>query len=537
MTFWERTETKKVSRKAEDGKPSMEDRSWETALFAEKLPDEFTDRVMLALEGIEIESVQGAHTPPESSARIDLHDTSISAQVKRAHTVKRSSRLKVWGAAAAAVVLVGSTLLYTQPTLAGMVRSLFTKDGYVDNGMKNVQETGLIQISGFSAIDQGYRLKVNEVIADSTRLIIGIDVYDDKGNVRVGEIDHATADFNIHFIEKGNFGDVSYDRRTGGNQTTNRIEFDFMRPVLADKLQLNANIKELRLYKDKLNAEPPIKTIKGDWKLVVEADLAKAKDQTLLTAINQTYETPGGIRIHMQGASRTPSGGSLEFTTKLTPEAAGRAVNGQSGVHKLNFHLEDEQGKLLGDSIVFEIGRRSELERWSGVTQWFYQFNNFAYDKQKIRFVLNSYVIREKREASVTLDPAITSAEHPVKFEDAGDKLLLEGLKIGPDPNDPQSDKVLAIIPLGGTVNNEIHKDTWVAIDERGKEYSMHFGGGVSADKSGMVGLSDACFVINGLDKMPKQLTIKRLIVNHQYKDADWSFVIPQTGTKGVIPE
>ncbi|MNN81314.1 hypothetical protein D3C81_1981270 [compost metagenome] len=65
----------------------------------------------------------------------------------------------------------------------------------------------------------------------------------------------------------------------------------------------------------------------------------------------------------------------------------------------------------------------------------------------------------------------------------------------------------------------------------------MHYGGGVSTDKSGVVELSDAYFVINGLDRIPKQLTLKRIMVNHQYKDANWSFVIPQTGTKGVIPE
>ncbi|WP_157794086.1 hypothetical protein [Paenibacillus donghaensis] len=59
----------------------------------------------------------------------------------------------------------------------------------------------------------------------------------------------------------------------------------------------------------------------------------------------------------------------------------------------------------------------------------------------------------------------------------------------------------------------------------------------MSKDKSGSAELSDACLVIHGLGKMPKQLTIKRIIVNRQYKDADWSFVIPQTGTKGVIPE
>lgn len=570
MTFWERTATNKTNLKTEGDKPTLEDRNWEHALFSKTLSDEFTDRVMLALEEIEIESVDennasardtSGYPASEQTAprvvrdlaepdkpsdrrqyrKVDPYDTSIASQIQRGRAAKLSSHLKVWGASAAAVVLVGSTLLYTQPTLADVVRSLFAKDSYVDSGMKMVQEAGGVQISGASAEDQGYILKVNEVIADSTRLIIGIDVYDAKGNAFVGDIDSTTADFRIFDNQRGDFGDVSFGMSTGGNQTTNRIEFNFMRPILTDKLQLSAHINELRLYTSKLNVEPPIKTIKGDWSLRMEADLTVAKAQTLITPIDTTYETPGGVRIHMQGATRTPSGGSLEFTTALTADAAARAVNGQSGFHKLNYHLEDAEGNRLGDSLRLEFGRRSELNRWSGVTQWFYPFNNFAYDKQQIRFVLDSYVIRENSDVSVVLDPAQASAEHPVKFEDSGDMYLLEGLHIGPYPkagtDDAASDQVFATIPIKGTFNNpDFHGDTWIAIDEKGKEYSMSMGGSVISDQSGLVESPDALFVINALETMPKQLTLKRLIVNHQYKDANWSFVIPQTGTKGVIP-
>lgn len=532
MTFWERTATKKADRKAEDGNPMMEDRCWEQALFPEELPDAFTDRVMLALEGIEIESVQGTRMPPKPSGRIDPHDTSIAAQAKRERTANRSSLLKVGAAVAAAAVLAGSTLLYTQPTLADMVRSLFAKDSIVDNGMKNAQETGVVQISGASATDQGYTLRINEVIADSTRLIIGIDVYDAKGNALDGQVDYSsTADFHIYLIQNGQFvGDVSGPAGKGGNPTTNRMEFQFNRPVLADKLQLGAHIHDLKLNR---------KTIKGDWLLETEVDLTKANAQTLLTPINQTYETPGGIQIHMQGASRTPSGGSLEFTTKLTPAAAERAVNGPSGFHKIIYHFEDEQGNRLESNDDFHRGLQFVPDRWSGVSEWFHTFTNFAYDKQKIRFVLDSYVIREKSEASVTLDPARTSAEHPALFEDLGDKLLFEGLEIGPLPNadrtKPRSNH--AFIRLTGTMINEMAGETWVAIDENGKEYSMEYRGAFSTDPSGKSELSSSYFVIDGLDHMPKQLTLKRLIVNHRYQDAHWSFVIPQTGTRGVIPE
>lgn len=509
----------------------MQDKILEDALFTKELGDDFTKQVMFKLEDIEIEPVLKADQLPESRAHNVLQYPSIAAQVKRSQADVRSSRLKIWGAAAATIVLVSSTLLFTQPSLAGMLRSLFAMDGYVDSGMENVRDMGLIQTSVASASNQGYTLKVNEVIADSTRIIIGVDVYDAKGNAVAGQIDYATADFKVSFIDKGNFGDVSYARRDGGNQTTNRIELDFMRAVLTDKLQLDIQIKKLYF----LNEGSVIKTIEGNWSLTVEADLAKAKAQTLFTEINNTYETPGGIQIHMQGATRTPSGGSLEFTTKLSPEASQRAVNGQSGFHQLNFRLEDEQGNLVGDSVLFELNRRYELERWSGINQWFYQFNNFPYDKQKIRFVLDSYVIREKSEASVTFDPAKISAEQPAIFEDSGDKLLLHGLQI--NPTEPGSDDILATIPLGGTVNNEIAKDKWIAIDEFGKEYSVHFAGGISFGISGQFSLADAKFVIDDLDKRPTQLTLKRTLVNRWYRDSKWSFIIPQNGTRGVIPE
>ncbi|MDY7994058.1 DUF4179 domain-containing protein [Paenibacillus polymyxa] len=563
MRFWDRTTMKKANLETEDGKSAIEDRNWENLLFHERLPDEFTDQVMLALEGIEIEPADRAdasdhdvsrNSPSEQPAETEAQiltgstehrnrrqnaaaydDTSIVAQLEHYRVARRSSQLKVWSLVVAVAVFVVSTLLYTQPTLADMVRSLFAKDSYVDSGMKKVREAGLVQISSASAKDQGYTLKVNELIADSTRMIIGIDVFDAKGNAVAGDFGLQDVDFSLFDNQRGDVGAVPFGVSTGGNETTSRIEFDFMRPVLTDKLQLSANIRELRLYADKLNVEAPIKTVKGDWRLNVEADLTKAKAQTLLTPIDKTYETPSGLRIHMQGATRTPSGGSLEYTTELTPEAAGRALNGQSGFHELKYHLEDAHGKWLGDNRDPEFGRRSGLDRWSGKTHWFYQFNDFAYDKQQIRFVLDGYIIRERSEASVVLDPAQTSAVHPVKFEDSGDAYLFKGLKLR--PNSSNSGKMYATIPVGGMFSSpNFTQDIWVAVDENGKEYSMFFGGSYTTDRSGVIELQgDAGYFVDGLNQMPKQLTLKRKVVNHLYKDADWSFVIPQTGTNGVI--
>lgn len=530
MTFWNRTKAEKADLKAGVGTATAEDKKIENVLFEDKLQDDFTDRVMLELEGIDIE-------PVENGNKIDFEPgaSSIAYQVKRHQAARSSSRRKAWGLAAAAVVLAGSTLLYAQPTLADMVRSLFAQNSYVDSGMKQVQEAGLVQHSDASAEDQGYTLKVNEVIVDSTRLIVGIDIFDAKGNPVAGEIQSTNGNFNLFDVDRGHIGDIPYGIMTGGNATTSRFEFVFRRPVLKDKMQLSAYINQIALHQGTPGSDDfSSKTVKGRWTLHVDIDLSKAKAQTLFTPIDISYETPSGVRIQMQGATRTPSGGSLEFTTSLTPDAASRAINGQSGFHLLNYHLEDEQGHVLEKSpSMTEMefsSRRYELDRWSGLTKWFYQFDDFAYDKQQIRFVLDSYVIREKSEASIIFDPSKASPENPALFEDAGDSLLLKGLMIDSDG--------YGRIPIGGTFSNpNFASGTWIAVDENGKEYQMYAGGGYSPDNLNLDDGADLQFMMSGMNSMPKQLTIKRTVINRQYMDADWSFVIPSTGTTGVIPQ
>ncbi|ANY66020.1 hypothetical protein BBD42_05770 [Paenibacillus sp. BIHB 4019] len=540
MTFWNRTKAETADLKAGTGAatptlapaPTPEDKKIESVLFEDRLQDDFTDRVMLELEGIDIEAAGNSDPDP-----LDLEPgvSSIAQQVKRQHAARKSLRRKAWGLAAAAVVLAGSTLLYAQPTLADMVRSLFAQNSYVDNGMKQAQEAGLVQHSDASAENQGYTLKVNEVIADSTRLIVGIDIYDAKGNPVAGEIQSTNGNFVLFDVDRGHIGDIPYGIMTGGNTTTSRFEFVFRRPVLKDKLQFDAYINQIALHQGTPGADGfSSKTVKGQWTLRVDVDLSKAKAQTLLTPIGISYETPSGIRIQMQGATRTPSGGSLEFTTSLTPEAASRALNGQSGFNLLNYHLEDEQGNVLEKSpSMTEMefsSRRYEFDRWSGLTKWFYQFDDFAYDKQQIRFVLDSYMIREKGEAAVIFDPSQASAENPVLFEDAGDSLLLKGLTVNSDG--------VGKIQIGGTFSNpNFASDTWIAVDENGKEYRMSVGGGYSEQNPNLDDGADLGFVMFGMNSMPKELTIKRTVINRQYKDADLSFIIPSTGMIGVIPQ
>ncbi len=180
------------------------------------------------------------------------------------------------------------------------------------------------------------------------------------------------------------------------------------------------------------------------------------------------------------------------------------------------------------------MNRPYDLDRWSGVNRWFTPFDNFAYDKNRIRFVLDGYVITENSSASVSFDPAQLSEQNPAEFKDSGDRFRLSGMKIvGADSLDGTDE---ARISFGGTFNNpDFYADTWVAVDEQGKAYSVSLQGGLARENPKLQG--EQFFIVKGMSELPKRLTIKRTVVQHQYRDANWSFVIPQTGTPGVTPE
>lgn len=525
MTFRERATAKKANRETKSNPQPVEDNGWEQALFPEVLAEAYTDQVMLALEEVEIEPAQAEVVDAKPlfarHTKRDPLDTSIKARVQREHAAKRYRRSKVWVAAIAAIALAGSTLVYTQPTLADKLRSLFAPEGIVDPGMKQAQEMGLLQIPGTHVTDEGYTVTVKEVIADSARMILGIDVYDNKGNVVDVDLNPLqTIDFKLFtFGEGAHIRSVPFQQGGGGGQVINRFEFDFTRPVMTDKLLVDVLVYELHLDK---------RTIRGNWELSLEVDLKEANAQTLLTPLNQTYETPGGLQIAMKGAARTPSGGWLEFTTKLTEEAAKRTVSGANDIQYIIYHQEDEQGEEWATKSGYNYGPVYQ-DRWSGVSYWLDTFVFFPYDKQKRRFVLDGYVIREKDDAAVTLDTAQTSAEHPVLFEHLGDQIKFEGLHFGIPPTRrmPLSEEHQAYVSISGTINNDISLDTWLAIDENGKEYEMDFRGSFGGQMwSDINELGPSFFVVKGLKTMPKRLTLKRTIVNHRYKDVNWSFDI-----------
>ncbi|NGZ74916.1 DUF4179 domain-containing protein [Saccharibacillus alkalitolerans] len=502
-----------------------EDARWTELLSAETLPEDFTERFMAELESLEIEA--------EEDFRAAEHEgQSADSGPRGPYRKKWAARKSFWAAAAAVLLLAGGLLVYTQPTIAERFRSLFAADSYADTGMREAREAGMVADSDAAASDAGYTLKVQEVIADSTRMVISVAMFDKDGKPAAGTI------LGAHYRIFDDQGEIPFRSGSGGNPSIDRRDFTFGRSAVGSEVSLYIEADEIAVSPgENLSDGSQNKTIKGSWNLLVKSDLSKANALSKTTRIEESYETPHGLRIEMLGTSRTPSGGTLEFETFLNAEARKRAEGGAQGKHSVYFRIESGEGESLADNLQTQFNASSTFDRWSGRTRWFCPFNNFPSESRPLRFVLDSYVIEEQSDASVSFRPEELSKDRPAEFADSGDRFAFTGFAVGPDPNGSPESSV-GILTFSGHFNNpEFPSDTWIAVDESGRGYPLTFRGAVTSDTAGGELDGDQQFIAEGMTSLPKRLTIKRTAVHRLYRDADWSFQIPQTGSSGVVPE
>ncbi|OWA34300.1 hypothetical protein B9G55_18465 [Saccharibacillus sp. O16] len=524
------------------GLEDVEEAQWAEWMSDESLPDDFTDRLMAELEGVEIDMAEnsqnqiiaGSIGKSEREYRVEPISEQPSERrgIKRKNT--RRKRAKIWVTAALVLLLAGGTVVFTQPSIAERMMSLFSPELELapDRGMKEARDAGMLQHAQAGAEDQGYKVSVDELIADSNRLVIGIAVTNPDGSPYTGQIypNFRITDGNYHEITSGS-GDIAPG-------SVSKYNMHFTRPVLTPKLSVQVEINRL----EKIDASGNVTgTLSGEWNFSVEADLSKAAAKTLQTPINASYTTPGGVIIDMLGATRTPSGGSLEYETSLTPEASALAAGGAIAYRKIDYHLEDAKGKMISDgSTAYQIDPPFAPDRWSHRARIYNVLDNFPYDKQPLRFVLDSYTIREKSNASVSFDPAALSADKPATLEQLGDKMTLTGFRIDRDTSvpisksDDASSPKVGAIKVTGITNNPFVFDKWVAIDDKGKQYEVSF---IGSSSPGADQPFEGEFLVKGMSQAPAKLTLKRTQIDHVYRDAKWSFEIPQTGTPMSLSE
>ncbi|OAB32559.1 hypothetical protein PMSD_16395 [Paenibacillus macquariensis subsp. defensor] len=313
---------------------------WSQDLFEEVLPDSFTSNVMALIEHEEI----------ELAAIENTFVTDTVAHRKSLFKKRRSGYWKVMIGIATLLIIMGSVLMYTVPTLAEKLRSLFGQ-GYVDTGLLRAQELGLVVHPNIKVKDKGYTIKIDEAVADPTRVIIALQLFGPDGKHNRDKLQlTGKNDIMIKDDQGEVVGDV-YDM--GYTSDFYYMVAFFPEPLQTDEITIEGHISQLD------NKMKKIPLIEGDWNFDFTIDMKEANKKTTITPLNSSYTTPDGMTVRLKRLTRMIQGVRLEIDTELNKESLMRSPNELWKQQGLKFHFEDVQG----DEIL-SVNTRKKFLHW-----------------------------------------------------------------------------------------------------------------------------------------------------------------------------
>lgn len=488
----------------------QEQEQWSRELYAETLPESFTDQVMFALGDEEIEPVT-----PEAAR--------VSGQAGRV-SVKR--RRKIWWAAAGVasiLVLLTVASFYSVPTVADIIRSLFSRN-HVDIGLLRAQEFGLVQHPNIKVKDKGYTLKIDEAVADPTRIVVALQLFGPDGKHERDRL-RLREEGNRILVkdEQGKVLGKLYD--LGATSDFYYLVAFFSEPIPSNRITIEGQIGII----DGDPWEKGFPVVKGNWNFEFPIDMTEAQKQTKITELQGEYTSPDGMTVRLKRLTRMVQGVRLELDTELSPEALMRSPGDLWQKQTLMFHFEDAAGNEIhsvgrgGGDVPGVMARSQTPGDIRGLMHLSYTFQ-YLPENQPYRFVFDGYSVAERDDSSVSFEPARLK-EEPVFFRAHGDDIRLKGFTIErPHTNSKEMEGALHV---DGKLWNEPSYDDWTVRDSEGKEYPVSMRGSWSGGpgwKDGMIQLSeDFEFRIPGMLTVPERLTLICNVVNKRYVNVDWS--------------
>ncbi|WP_025691259.1 DUF4179 domain-containing protein [Paenibacillus zanthoxyli] len=501
------------------------------------ISDQFTEQVMEQLRHVEM--------LPASRRSRNWQRMRINHRLR--HGFLWGSAALATGAAAMLIISILSALGTTppissvpQPVSELSQRPPLQASQWADSSFREAQALGLVQQPSVKVSDKGYTLSLQEVIADSSRLVLSLQVTDESGQPDDEWIKNRFVNQQLHILNEDG-EEIGYflsrlPLEHGSNTEKSQklwLTYVFSRPP-GDTVIIKGNVH--KLYVGDAGTEP----LSGNWSFAYTADMTKSKKLTVTNALDESYTTPAGLKINMRQLIRTPIGAQLQFDTSLTDEAAALPPKALRKQLMLNYHFEDENGRILAKvdgpgnytgsppNVYLEHFMTEDTQ--TRTQHWTYSFSYLPYDSMKVRFVLDSYSIPVQSEDSITFRPEKLK-EQSIMFEAQGDILKIHAMDIEKSSNEPG---LSGHMTVSGEIVNSFNEDRWIARDESGKEYNVYFVGNVRNGNTITIdepneGVNSKSYLdVLGMTAMPQELTLIRTVTDKKYTNVDWSFELPQ---------
>ncbi len=535
-------------------KQRKEQDRWSQELFEEVLPDSFTTNVMALIEREEIELTtsndlmkvpikqdtipNASHLEQSDGIRsvpvTVIEPTSVAETVSttRKGLFKRRSTgfWKIMIGVAALLIIMSSVLMYSVPTLAEKLRSLFGQDSGVDIGLLRAQEFGLVEHPNINVKDKGYTIKIDEAVADPTRVIIALQLFGPDGKHDRNRLEfYPTNNITIK-DDQGEIVGKLYDM--GVTKDFYYMVAFFAEPLQTDRITIEGRISQLG------NKSRNIQYLQGEWNFDFSIDLKEAKKKTMVKPLNSSYTTPDGMTVRLKRLTRMVQGVRLELDTELSEEALIRSPGELWKQQDLKFHFGDMQGNEIHSVNTRKVPSKDSVMAGShlpgdkpGLMHWSYTFKYLPQDNP-YTFVFDGYSVSERDDASIQFEPSKLK-DHPVPFYADGDEIMLKDFTIESPPN-TNGEKVEGVLHLDGRLWNEVayDYDQWTLKIPDGQEYTVSKRGSSTTEASGW---KDGYIILGGgrnrlfefrapgMTTIPDRLELRRTIVNRLYTNVEWS--------------
>ncbi|MFO1444113.1 DUF4179 domain-containing protein [Bacillus sp. Bva_UNVM-123] len=448
---------------------------------------------------------------------------------QRSVSRKRKTWKRIMVAAAGIVLAFGLTATFNA-SFANWISGLFGTD-QVDEGLRMAADAGLAQRVDKEATDKGLTFKVEDVVADSSRIALSYQVFNSTGKLEDIQVYFGDPNNEVTVIDQyGNTLEIASMGWTGsGDDGYGSIELSMREHLVQEKVTIQLMLSELD-------------GIQGNWSMEIPIDLNESNKLTTVLSLKDKQTSVNGVELIMKEARFNPSTNEIVYESGFTKEELEKIENEMKELTKrfghekidrfmhygtsIGYSIEQVNGKPLAQQNIFIEGKghpTSEGGGLGGFGQIMDQLGRYTYTdsyipsktEQKLSFVLNGVFKTVPSDFSITIKPKELKKK-TISFEFEGNYFTINkaemtkeyslGKSQGPKV---EQETAFTIEMEGGREATATELGTWILVDNNGEIY--HTGGGGSIldekDKHGRYKTTIEIRV-EEMDEVPEELTL-----------------------------
>jgi len=456
--------------------------------------------------------------------------------------VKQKPWKKVMLLAAGLVMVVGLTTTLN-PSFAEWIGGLFSTEE-VDEGLRIASDAGLAKRVNQEVTDQNLTLRVEDVVADTTRVALSYQIINKHGKTRDTYLNLDETRNKITAVDQNGIPIETLSMSWTGGSDYGLIEFSLREDDSIESLTVKFDLVEL------LGKE-------GKWELEIPIDLKEIQKLTKNLTLKEAKTSTNGVTIDMKEVKFAPSSNELLYETSFTDKERLKLESeiqklendfGKENVHMfsnygtaIQYHIENEAGEVIYYHNTFQQqGHPSDQGLLQGTGMPIDGLGHVGWnesfipqrEEDKLTFVLDGVVKTVPADFSIKIKPKELNKK-PVSFEYEGNHMTITKAKIKNQYSLQKSlfpirkEQIYKVTMKGGKDALASDLGAWVLVDDKGKVYETFYSGSILDDKDKHGRYKTNLELLSyDLEEVPEELTLHLLSVT-RYEEVKEEWKVP----------